>query len=54
MSFETLLKEHEKSINNFIIKHPNYNIVRDKYEKLYANNCMVTLIEYEYVEKEMV
>lgn len=54
MSFETLLKEHEKSINNFIIKHPNYNIVRDKYEKLYANNCMVTLIEYECVEKEMV
>lgn len=53
MSFEMMLKEHEKKINNFITEHKDYNIIRDKYEKLYANNCMVTLIEYECVEKEM-
>lgn len=53
-SFEMLCKEHEKRINDFIVKHKDCNIIRDKYEKLYANNCMVTLIEYECVEKEMI
>lgn len=53
MSFGTLLKEHEKKINDFITKQSSYNIIRDKYEDVYGNNCMVTLIEYECVEKEM-
>lgn len=54
MSFEMMLKEHEKKINNFITEHKDYNIIRDKYEKPHTNSCMVTLIEYECVEKEMV
>lgn len=52
--FETLLKEHENKINDFISKHKDCNIIRDKYEKTYSNYYMVTLIEYECVEKEMV